>query len=274
MSDEHGPVVKETGRYYVEALGRGLSILDCFVDGHAHLSLAEISARAGFQKGTTFRLLRTLEEAGYVRQDSVTKQYHLSFKVLDLQRAALEALDLPKHAQPLLEELNQVLHESVSIAVLEGTRIRYIARVPSRRIMSINLQVGSTLPAHATSMGKVLLAHEPPAAIADLYPGAALETFTPRTIGTVAALVAELEAVRTQGFALTDEELEFGLRSAAAPIYDHTGSVVAAINVSAASARIPMRQLRADFLPQLVSTAAMISRRLGYQAARSNTMSP
>ncbi len=261
---------QERGRYYVEALGRGLSLLDCFAAGPAQLTLAELSDRVELNKGTTFRLLRTLEEAGYVRQDPATKRYQLSLRMLDLQGASLAALEYPQAAQPYLEELHQTLGESVSMAVLEGKRIRYVARVASKRIMSVNLQVGTTLPAHATSMGKVLLATLGADRVRQLYAGDALEQLTPRTITDVEVLVEELAAVERQGYAVADEELEWGLRSAAAPVRGSRCQVVAALNVSTATSRVSREQLHANILPALLRTAATISARLGCRQANAS----
>jgi IclR family pca regulon transcriptional regulator len=259
------PETPTRGRYYIEALGRGLTLLDCFVEGPAQLTLAELSGRVGLSKGTTFRLLRTLEEAGYVRQEAQTKRYLLSLKMLDLQEASLAALEYPVLAQPYLEELNHVLGESVSMAVLEGTRIRYVARVASKSLISVNLHVGSVLPAHATSMGKVLLAALAEDTVRTLYGGQALQAYTRQTITSLERLRKELVVVKRQGFAITDGELELGLCSVAAPVRGSRGHVVAAINASASTARASKEKLLATFVPPLLRTAATISTRLGFR---------
>jgi IclR family pca regulon transcriptional regulator len=267
MIRERAPAGAEPrGRYYVEALGRGLALLDCFVRGPAQLTLAELSEWVGLSKGTTFRLLRTLEEAGYLRQDPLTKRYRLSLKMLDFQDASLAALEYPLVAQSYLEELNAALGESVNMAVLEGTQVRYVARVAARRIMSVNLHVGSVLPAHATSMGKVLLAALGPGRVRALYAGHPLERYTARTLASVDDLLAELAAVEARGYALADEELEPGLRSAAAPVRGPNGRVAAAVNVSTATARVSQEQLLAEFVPALLRTTDAISTRLGFRA--------
>jgi IclR family transcriptional regulator, pca regulon regulatory protein len=252
-------------QYYVEALGRGLAILGCFVDGPSHLSLAELCERVNLNRGTTFRLLRTLEHAGYVSQDPSSKKYQLTLKVLDLQRAALRGLDVATHARPLMEQINERFEESVSVAILEGTSIRYIARVPSRRIMSINLDVGSKLPAHATSLGKVLLAGLTEAEISSLYEGIELKWFTDKTIVTFESLIMAVYQTGRLGFAINDEELEVGLRSVSAPIHDHTGRVIAAMNVSVSSARMSVEFLETHVAPILVEATMEVSTYLGYR---------
>lgn len=261
--------VGKTERYFVEALGRGLAILDCFVTRGGKLSLGEISGSVGLNPPTTFRLLRTLEATGYVHRNPETKRYALSLKVLDLQAASLAALDFPQRIQPVVEGLNARLNESSSIAVLEGTVIRYVARVPSRRIMSINLQLGSTLPAYATSMGKVLLAARDPEEVRALYAHEPLTAFTPGTITSIEALLTHLAIVREQGFAVSNEELELGLRSAAAPIRGASGTVLAAMNVSTSAARISLDRLLTEVVPQLLQAATAASQLLEFHLTES-----
>jgi IclR family pca regulon transcriptional regulator len=173
--------------------------------------------------------LHTLVELGYVRTDG--KIFALTAKVLQLGYAYLSGLSLPQLAQPHLEELSLELGESTSAAVLEGTDIAYIARVSTRRIMTVGITVGTRFPAYATSMGRVLLAALPPAKLEEYLAAAEIRPLTPRAIGTRAALLAELDSVRAQGWCLLDQELELGLMSVAAPIHDGP-TVVAAINVS------------------------------------------
>ena len=261
--------MNENGQYYVEALGRGLAILDCFVEGPSQLSLTELCARVQLNRGTTFRLLRTLEQSGYLSQDQVTKKYRLTVKVLDLQQAALNALDVARHALPSMERLNEQVEESVSVAVLERREIRYIARVPARRIMSINLEVGSKLPAHATSMGKVLLSGLSADELKEMYGSGEMAPFTKNTITQLGALQESLEQVRADGFALADEELELGLRSVSAPIRDHNATIIAAMNVSASTARISVDELRDNIAPLLIAAANEISVRIGYREPES-----
>jgi len=251
------------GRYFVTALGRGLRLLDCFVEGPAQIALGELSARIGANKVTTFRILRTLEESGYVRQERQSKRYQLCLKMLDLQEASLAALEYPFLVQPYLEELHQRLGESVSVAVLEGTRVRYVARAASSSLMAVNLRVGSVLPAHATSMGKVLLAALGAEGVKALYMNQAMLAFTPKTVTTLDRLLDELRVVERNGHGTANEELERGLLSVAAPIRSSRGQVIAAINVSVSTARVSYEKIITTFVPALMRTAATISARLG-----------
>ncbi|MCL4553757.1 MAG: helix-turn-helix domain-containing protein [Actinobacteria bacterium] len=258
-------------RYHVEALARGLAVLNCFSDGPAKLTLSELCARLNMEKTTAYRVLYTLQTAGYIRQDADTKRYSLTLKVFDLQAASLAALEFPKLAQPLLEELNSRLQESVSMGILDESRVRYVARVPFKRLIAINIQVGSTLPAHATSMGKALLAALDTAEVRALYSDRILPTYTPRTIATVDALLDCLATVRAQGFAVAEEELENGLYGVAVPVRGRDGAVVAAISMSTSAVRASRAHLYEECLPAILDTAAEISRLLGHYEIRSGS---
>ncbi|MEV5052438.1 IclR family transcriptional regulator domain-containing protein [Arthrobacter sp. LAR12-1-1.1] len=214
---------------YVQSLARGLAVIRAFDTEHPKMTLTEVAARTELTRATARRFLHTLAELGYVRTDG--KTFALTAKVLQLGYAYLSGLSLPQLAQPHLEELSLELGESTSAAVLEGTDIAYIARVSTRRIMTVGITVGTRFPAYATSMGRVLLAALPPAKLEDYLAATEIRPLTPGAIGTRADLLAELDTVRAQGWCLLDQELELGLMSIAAPVHDGP-KVVAAINVS------------------------------------------
>jgi IclR family pca regulon transcriptional regulator len=214
---------------YVQSLARGLAVIRAFDTEHPKMTLTEVAARTELTRATARRFLHTLVELGYVRTDG--KIFALTAKVLQLGYAYLSGLSLPQLAQPHLEELSLELGESTSAAVLEGTDIAYIARVSTRRIMTVGITVGTRFPAYATSMGRVLLAALPPAKLEEYLAAAEIRPLTPGAIGTRAALLTELDTVRAQGWCLLDQELELGLMSVAAPVHDGP-KVVAAINVS------------------------------------------
>ncbi|WP_372508510.1 IclR family transcriptional regulator domain-containing protein [Salinibacterium sedimenticola] len=194
------------------------------------MSLSEVARRTGLTRATARRFLLTLCELGYVRTDG--KVFALTVRVLDLGYSYLSGLRLQDLAMQHLERLAATVQETTSVSVLDGTDIVYVARVPTKRIMSIGITIGTRFPAHATSMGRVLLAALPPEEVATRYASVPLERRTSRTIAALADLLAELERVRAQGWSLTDQELEHGLRSMAMPIADAQGRVLAAVNVS------------------------------------------
>ena len=154
---------------YVQSLARGLAVIRAFDTEHPKMTLTEVAARTELTRATARRFLHTLVELGYVRTDG--KIFALTAKVLQLGYAYLSGLSLPQLAQPHLEELSLELGESTSAAVLEGTDIAYIARVSTRRIMTVGITVGTRFPAYATSMGRVLLAALPPAKLEELPRG-------------------------------------------------------------------------------------------------------
>ena len=141
---------------FVQSLERGLAVIQSFDADHPHLTLSEVAARTGLTRATARRLLLTLGQLGYV--STTGRQFSLTPRVLDIGYAYLSSLNVQQIAQPYLEALSERVHESVSVTVLDGADIVYIARVPTKRIMTISLGLGSRLPAYCTSMGRVLLA--------------------------------------------------------------------------------------------------------------------
>ncbi|WP_445155811.1 IclR family transcriptional regulator domain-containing protein [Arthrobacter sp. Hor0625] len=246
---------------YVQSLARGLAVIRSFDADHPRMTLTEVAARTDLTRATARRFLHTLVELGYVRTDG--KVFALTAKVLQLGYAYLSGLSLPQIAQPYLEELSLKLGESTSAAVLEGTDIAYIARVAARRIMTVGITVGTRFPAYATSMGRVLLAALPPAELQAYLAAAEIKPLTPRAIGSRDKLLAELDTVRAQGWCLLDQELELGLMSVAAPIYDGPNNVVAAINVSLQAQAVAAQPDPAAYLESVreaaISTARLIS---------------
>jgi len=254
VTDETAPAPASAD--FVQSLARGLAVIRAFDAEHPALTLSDAARRAGLPRAAARRFLHTLETLGYVRSDART--FSLTPRVLELGFSYLSALSLPEIAQPHLERLSREVDESVSAAVLDGPDIVYVARVPTRRIMSVRITIGTRFPAYATSMGRVLLAALPEEQAADLIAAAHPEPLTPRTRTDAAALRAELERVRAQGWALVDGELEPGLRSIAAPVHGRNGAVVAAVNVSASATGHTVEHLRDACLPALLAATAAI----------------
>jgi IclR family transcriptional regulator, pca regulon regulatory protein len=245
---------------FVQSLERGLAVLSAFSGEIPTMTLSEVARRAGLTPATARRLLFTLCDLGYASNDG--KRFALTPKVLDIGYAYLSSLDLAGIAQPEMESLVERTHESSSAAVLDGSEIVYVVRVPTKRIMAISLGLGSRLPAFAASMGRVLLANLSPDDLDAHLALVKLEPLTERTITDEAELRAELDRVRRQGWSLVDQELEEGVRSIAAPLRDRHGRAVAALNVSSHAGRVKLATLRDEFLPDLLGTAQRISDRL------------
>jgi IclR family transcriptional regulator, pca regulon regulatory protein len=255
---------------FVQSLERGLSVILAFDADHRELALSEVARSAGITRAATRRFLLTLVKLGYVNVSH--GRFSLRPRVLELGYAYLSTLGLPEVAQPHIERLVARVNESSSISVLDDTDVVYVARVPTRRIMSITLAVGTRLPAFVTSMGRVLLAGLPDDELGERLDRIEVVRMTPHTVKDKDALRKILEAVRRQGYAATDEELEEGLRSVAVPIRNASGSVTAALNLSVHVSRASMAVLRRDLLPLALEAAAGIEDDL--RGARPGRASP
>jgi len=249
------------GSDYVQSLDRGLSVIRAFDASRPELALSDVARETGLTRATARRFLLTLVRLGYVRQDG--NRFSLRPRVLELGYSYLSALSLPELAQPHMETLVAQVNESSSIAVLDDTEIVYVVRVPTSRIMSITIAVGTRLPAYPTSMGRVLLAALDPEALDERLARMQIRSLTPTTVADVERLRRQLDRVRAQGWAAVDQELEQGVRSVAVPIRDAAGAVSAALNVSVHASRMTMPTLRKQVLPQLLQTAAAIEGELG-----------
>jgi IclR family pca regulon transcriptional regulator len=251
----------DRGPDFVQSLERGLAVIRAFDKDHPQLTLSEVAAITGVTRAAARRFLLTLVRLGYVRADG--RFFSLSPRVLELGYAYLSSLSLPQVAHPHLEALVAEVNESSSVSVLDGPDVVYVARVPTSRIMTVAISVGTRFPAYATSMGRVLLANLPDDDLEAYLDKVQLDRLTNRTVTARSALKAELSRVRAQGWALVDQELEEGLRAVAAPIRDRAGRVVAAINVSAHASRTSLESMRRTLVPPLVAAAARISADLG-----------
>jgi IclR family pca regulon transcriptional regulator len=251
-------MVEERARedHFVQSLERGLSVITAFGPATPELTLSEVSRATGLTRAAARRFLLTLVDLGYMRFDG--KLFRLAPKVLALGYAYLSSLSLPGIAEPHLEALVATTHESSSMSVLDGTDVVYVARVPTSRIMTVAINVGTRFPAYATSMGRVLLAGLDDAALEEHLAGLDIRQFTERTVPTVDDLRAKVLEARRLGYALVDQELEAGLCSLAVPVRNKQGRVVAAVNVSSHVSRITPEKVRAEFLPALQRCATAI----------------
>jgi IclR family pca regulon transcriptional regulator len=248
--------VSARGPDFVQSLERGLSVIRAFDADHTELTLSEVAAATGVTRAAARRFLLTLAQLGYVRADG--RYFSLTARVLELGFAYLSSLSLPDIAEPHLESLVAEVNESSSVSVLDGADVVYVARVPTSRIMTVVISVGTRFPAYCTSMGRVLLAGLPDDALESYLDGVRLEPLTSRTVTSAAALRGEIAKARAQGYSLVNQELEDGLRAIAAPVRDRSGRVIAAVNVSAHASRTSLEVMRRDLLPPLLKTAARI----------------
>lgn len=259
-SDKSSP----KSRYNIEALSRGLEVLSLFSAERPELSLSQIVELLKLNKSTAYRILTTLEARQYLEQKPDSHLYRPALKTLQIGFAAISSLEVSQIAHPYLERLSQEVGETVSLAVLDGFRTVYVDRIHNQTIVGVVLRIGSSLPAHCTALGKVLLADLPLEELNNLLASQELTAYTPKTLVTREALLAELETIRCQGYAIDDEELASGLRAAAAPIRDLSKRAIAAVNVTGNTLRISHDRLTSEIIPAVIYTSKQVSSALGY----------
>ena len=248
------------GDSYVQSFARGLEVIRSFSADTPSQTLSEVASHTGLTRAGARRILLTLQTLGYVESDG--KYFALTPRILDLGFAYLSSQPLWNLATPLMETLAESVQESCSAGVLDGLEIVYVARVHTHKIMSTNLCVGSRLPAFWTSMGRVLLAGLPAEKLQALMAIRPREAYTRYTLVEDEALLQAIAQVRSQGWALINQELEEGLISVAAPLLNAQGQVVAAINVSGQANRTNAQEMQARIVPPLLRTAQGVSQLL------------
>jgi len=251
------------GDGYVQSFARGLEVIRSFSADAPRQTLTEVAGRSGLSRAGARRILLTLETLGYVTSDG--KLFSLTPRILDLGFAYLSSMPIWNLAEPVMEALVGEVKESCSAAVLDGTDIVYVLRVPTHKIMSISLGVGSRLPAYCTSMGRMLLSALPEAELMKCLQASTLEARTKYTVTDVKELAAKIAQARKQGWSLVNQELEEGLVSMAAPITNRAGQTVAALNISGQANRTSAKAMQESMLPQLLAAAQAISRLLSVQ---------
>lgn len=234
-------------------LAKGLAVIEVFSADRPRLSVAEAAAGAGLDRATARRCLLTLAHHGYADYDG--KYFTLTPRVLRLGTGCLATMPLPQIVQPHLDRLSDRIGESTSVSVLDGAEIVYVARAAQRKLMAIALMPGSRLPAHCTSMGRVLLAALPEDACRDLLMRHPPVARTPRTITDPEAVLAQIARARAQDHAVIDQEVETGLCSIAVPLRSARGRVVAALNCGMAAGPEALDRLRGEVLAQLKALA-------------------
>jgi IclR family transcriptional regulator, pca regulon regulatory protein len=242
----------------MQAAERAFAIIRAFGQRHQMLSQAQVAELTGLSRATTRRFLVTMEALGYVGREG--RNYFLRPRVLDLGYAYLSSMTLWDIARSQMELVVQQVRESSSASVLDGTDIIITARVQTQRIMTVLVEIGTRLPAHATSMGRVLLADLSPAALDGYFGKIAPEPYTSRTVTAEQELRNILKTVASQGWCLLDEELEEGVRSLAVPLHDSRGAVIAAMNVCAHASRVSAERMQEEFLPPLLQAAATVDK--------------
>ena len=258
MCDSVGMVAKRNEPDFVEAFARGLEVIRSFSLSHLAMSVSDVAAATRLARPTARRLLITLETLGYVR--SANGLYTLTPKVLELGTAYISAQGMWDIAQPHMAALVEKTKESSSMSQLDGSDIVYVARVAVPKIIGLSVHIGTRFPAYATSMGRVLLADLSASRLDAVLKTPSNSGVVPRTKLVRKELEASLAEIRKRGWAMSDEQLTFGIRSIAAPVRDADGRTVAALNVTVNAAETSIAELRKEHLPRLLETAADMSR--------------
>ncbi len=256
---------KAEPRYLIKSLQKGLSILEAFAAAGRPMTLQEISETLQFGSTTMFRFLFTLEKAGFIEKDTSHKTYRLTPKVLTLGYAVFHSSDLWQTAHPYLVKTSARLNETMNMAILDGMDILYIDRIKTQKILQINLEIGSKLPAYCTSMGRVLLSGLPEDEAREILTASKREKFTEKTLTDIDAIERVLEKTRREGYALNDGELALELKSIAAPVRNETGRIVAAVNIAVHASQYDVPKMKKVLLPALKETTRTISAALGYR---------
>lgn len=251
-------------RNYLKTLARGLRVMSAFTPDQPTLTLSALASQLSLDPGTMFRFVYTLEYLGYLRREPESGAYRLTSRVLELGRSVHQNDELRSAALPFMEELARATEETVSLAVRDGLDILVVAQVESRRPVTVRGWLGERQPTYCTAQGKTLLAYLPPAEQEQLLAALKLEAYGPRTITDRAALQSELRQTAQRGYALNNDEMDAGLRAVAAPVFSHSGAIIAALSIDAPVTRISLQDLRSRFAGPVMECAAAISRALSY----------
>ena len=250
----------------IRSVTKAIRLLDMLGQGNGAYGVSELARLVDMDKSSVSRMLRTLEQAGYVEQDAITQRYSLGLNIGVLGYKALKRMDLRTAARPLLERLAETTGECAHIAILADRRAFYIDQVAPERGVGVDAPVGTLAPLHCTALGKVLLAFQPDALREDMMQAMSYEPYTRRTLGSAEALRDHLTRVRSHGVAFDDEEYSVGVRCMATPVFRFDNAVCGAIGVSGPSPRITDARL-SEWEPMLIDMSRELSTRLGWDGS-------
>jgi IclR family KDG regulon transcriptional repressor len=252
----------------VQTIERASLIIDILGQSPQGISIRDLSDKLQLPKGTTHRILSSLSYFDYVRQDSMTKNYFLGFKLVELGNLLLSQLDLRKEAEPFLRDLAERTKETVHLVIFDQDEIVYLDKLetePNTGGLRMASRVGSRNPAHSCAVGKVLLAHLPEEALERFMAEKGLSKRTENTITRPSHLKEHLKMVKKQGYAVDDEENERGIRCVGAPVFSESGRAVAAVSISGPAFRVTRKLVQDGLKKEVMVTALRISQRLGFR---------
>jgi len=257
-------------RMRLSSVANAVRLTKAFSEQEYEMGISALAMRLGLAKSTVHRLATTLVEYDMLEQNRETGKYRLGLAFFELGTLVRRKMDAATEAQGEIHALADASGETVQLAILDHLTVLYIRIRESRQAIRMSSGLGSRAPAHCTSVGKALLAFQPPEVVQQVI-DAGLKRYTVNTIVDGEALKTELATIRARGYALDDEEIELGLRCVAAPIRDHSGQVIAAISVAAPVQRMSKKIVQST-IPSVVAAADAISRRLGYIPTLANAM--
>ena len=253
----------------VQAIERGCRILDHLSVGKQSYSIQDLSLSLNLPKPTIHRILSTLRNFGFVAQDELSREYHLGFRLVELGHTVLDRIDLRKVAEPFIASLSRIVQETVHLVILDQGEIVYLDKVEEvddQRSLRMASRIGMRNYAHSCAVGKVLLATLPDVELDEIIAQKGLQRLTKNTIVHLEELKKHLADVKTQGYAIDDEENEEGIRCVAAPVRNDRGGVIAAISISGPSVRMTEERIHNRLIRQVMKSALQISKKLGYKS--------
>lgn len=257
-------VKKDKSEYIIQAVSHALDLLEQFHGDIDELGVTELSKRLKLHKNNVFRLLATLESRGYIEQNRATENYRLGLKALELGQTFIKQMGLLRQARPILDRMVEECNETAYVAIFKENHIVYLDVVETNLTVRVVSRVGSRLPAYCTASGKAHLAFMSDEEFESTLAGQNLVQHTPTTLSSTDKLKAELEQIRTNGYAVDNEELDPGVRCIAAPIRDYTRRIVGAVSISGPSMRLDDKRLDDELIPMILRAGEDLSTRLGF----------
>ncbi len=258
---------KKKADYEIKSVSNALDLLEALTGEEAELGVTELAKRLSLHKNNVFRLLATLELRGYVEQNKITENYRLGLKPLQLGKAFQKHCGLTTRSREITRQLVADCNETVSIGVFRGGKVIYIDVEETAKSVRVVSRLGAVLPAHCTSIGKVMLAFRSQKEILELLKETPLKPYTPQTLTDPQALMHQFDQIRRQGYATDNEEYEESVKCVAVPIRNYSRQVVAGMSLSGPAHRLPEHRLRDELIPLIVDAGRELSRRLGYDLA-------
>jgi len=257
-------VKKDKSEYIIQAVSHALDLLEQFHGDIDELGVTELSKRLKLHKNNVFRLLATLESRGYIEQNRATENYRLGLKALELGQTFIKQMGLLRQARPILDRMVEECNETAYVAIFKENHIVYLDVVETTLTVRVVSRVGSRLPAYCTASGKAHLAFMSDEEFDAALAAQNLVQHTPTTLADITKLKGELEEIRTQGYAVDNEELDSGVRCVAAPIRDYTRRIVGAVSISGPSMRLDDKRLEEELIPMILRAGEDLSTRLGF----------